>query len=408
MASLIAIRDLTIRDSPSFAGLCIGKLPMDAKVDGLPTAEPNWFQVTGGGPAGFVPFTYLRAENPPPPPMDDADRDAFCDVVTTAARDHEVELEYLMALAFAESDGINNDQAADSDAFGPFRLLPATWNALVATQGAAYGITNDMLFQWWQQPTFAAILTKANTAALASALDRPAHRPELYFAHRFGLDAARRLLLPGALAADFANALQAFPGRVAGTIATDGNGARRSVAQVVEALDERLRTGLDGATPFIDRQNPLRAGAAQPSATLNVKSLTVGQQPMAQRIIDAFAAGGFGKLQQACAVANADAESSLDPLKRGPKPPTVKEDSVGLFQLNRQGGLGTGCSVADLQDPNFNIDRVIKQLNRTARSFAAATTIEEAVRIFVEELERPADSKEAIGKRLPMAKNLLA
>lgn len=33
---------------------------------------------------------------------------------------------------------------------------------------------------------------------------------------------------------------------------------------------------------------------------------------------------------------------------------TDKEDSVGLFQLNRNGGLGKGYTVAELQDPETN------------------------------------------------------
>lgn len=33
---------------------------------------------------------------------------------------------------------------------------------------------------------------------------------------------------------------------------------------------------------------------------------------------------------------------------------TNREDSVGLFQLNRMGGLGTGYTVSQLQDPSLN------------------------------------------------------
>src|SRR5215472_12196352 len=84
--------------------------------------------------------------------------------------------------------------------------------------------------------------------------------------------------------------------------------------------------------------SPTSPGAAQ----LNLRALTELQVKMAQIIISAFAAAGFGKLQQVAALAAAQAESDLDPKSRNLDPP--REDSVGLFQCNRIGGEGSGFS----------------------------------------------------------------
>lgn len=41
---------------------------------------------------------------------------------------------------------------------------------------------------------------------------------------------------------------------------------------------------------------------------------------------------------------------------------TGREESVGLFQLNRMGGLGTGYSVGELKDPDFNATIAAKKM----------------------------------------------
>lgn len=41
---------------------------------------------------------------------------------------------------------------------------------------------------------------------------------------------------------------------------------------------------------------------------------------------------------------------------------TGREESVGLFQLNRMGGLGTGYSVGELKDPSFNATIAAKKM----------------------------------------------
>jgi uncharacterized protein (TIGR02594 family) len=143
------------------------------------------------------------------------------------------------------------------------------------------------------------------------------------------------------------------------------------------------------------------------SGKFNLSSLLSKAQPIAQLIVDTFAAAGFGVLQQAAALANAKAESNFDPNARSV---TSKEDSVGLFQLNRLVEPGSHYSVEQLQDPNINISAIIAKIGRGAiyESFVHATSLEEAVTIFVKHVEVPANIDAQIQKRLDIAQSLLA
>lgn len=123
---------------------------------------------------------------------------------------------------------------------------------------------------------------------------------------------------------------------------------------------------------------------------------------MANLIRTKFKAAGFSDAQAEGAVANARAESSLNPNAfngRG------GEESVGLFQMNRKGGLGKGHSIENLKDPNYNIDLAIAAAKKAPR-FQAAKTAEEATKAFMLEVERPKDqSVFAQAKRVALLNN---
>jgi hypothetical protein len=127
-----------------------------------------------------------------------------------------------------------------------------------------------------------------------------------------------------------------------------------------------------------------------------------GRDDIRDLILSRFASAGFGQIQQIAALANAMRESELDPKARNK---TTKEDSVGLFQLNRKGGLGTGKTVSFLKNPNNNIDLILSAANRVP-AFGLATTLAKAVSIFVHAIERPADKVGETKKRLKIAENL--
>jgi uncharacterized protein (TIGR02594 family) len=119
-------------------------------------------------------------------------------------------------------------------------------------------------------------------------------------------------------------------------------------------------------------------------------------------ILAAFAAAGYGRVQQIAALANAIDESGLDANQR-----TMPEDSVGLFQLRRFKGAGGNHSVAELQDPNLNI-QIIIAVARKIPAFGKATDLHDAVEQFVRHVEIPADPAGQTAKRFKTAQALIA
>lgn len=176
---------------------------------------------------------------------------------------------------------------------------------------------------------------------------------------------------------------------------------QKAIGGAAKKRTERIEAGKAERQFMDDPENP---GGPK---ILKIEKETTGKSPtkigkdaeaMKQLIYDKFIAAGFTPEQAQGAIANAIAESGLNPMARSPV--TEKEDSVGLFQLNRKGGVGTGHSVQDLQDPNKNIDLIIAAAKKSP-SFMAAKTADEATRTFMTTVERPADQSEnAQQKRL--------
>lgn len=90
-------------------------------------------------------------------------------------------------------------------------------------------------------------------------------------------------------------------------------------------------------------------------------------------------------------VVNAYAESRLRPRARNQ---TGLEDSVGLFQANRRGGLGQGYAVDQLSDPRFNTRLVLREVVRQGDAFEAlltsGATLAQLAAAFTLWVERPA------------------
>jgi uncharacterized protein (TIGR02594 family) len=136
---------------------------------------------------------------------------------------------------------------------------------------------------------------------------------------------------------------------------------------------------------------------------LNINSSMIpkGRKNIAMLIVSSFKNAGFGKFQQLAALANAIRESNLNPNAHN----TSDEDSVGLFQCNRNGGLGTGHPVSWLKEPQNNIVLIMNEANKYS-SFKNANTIEIAVEKFVYNVERPRDKPGETKIRIGIAKRL--
>lgn len=166
-----------------------------------------------------------------------------------------------------------------------------------------------------------------------------------------------------------------------------------------------------GKTPFPSSQiagirwldQPGAVGAVAIDGITLPPDIAPANRQFAGLILKAFAAAGYGRNQQIAALANAIGESKLNPKAHN----THGEDSVGLFQLNRNGGVGSGHSVERLKDPAFNTQLIIAEAGRFA-DFKKAADLHTAVDVFVRRVERPADKPGQVAKRFKIAQALIA
>jgi hypothetical protein len=206
-----------------------------------------------------------------------------------------------------------------------------------------------------------------------------------------------------------------------GSIVFDGNGrvvgmivaGSSTIGTVITPISAILRNAAWGThqLALVDRipvdaiGPPMPTPVALPSSgevgdmSLQLDWLTPSQRDVARQIIDAFQEAGLGVLHQAAALGNAVAESNLNPSARAL---TAKEDSVGLFQLNRRGGAGEGHSVEELMKIDVQCRIVLAAVTRL-EAFTGATSLDVAVDVFVRKFERPANPDAAVIKRQAIA-----
>ncbi len=385
------------------------------KVEKIADAENlGWIKVRvlGGAPReGFLP---LRALAPAGPPGPEIDQDQFFVAATLAARVFGTDNQYLYALANAQS-GVKNipSPVTGSDAFGPFQFSVARWADLVARFGAEENIIADDRSDPFEQVVLAARYSQTLADALKPALGRKLNLNELYLAYLLGEDGGRAVLTAGP-GTPVDTALQtrldaASAGKlVAGNPGILQQGGRpATLSQALDAAATALKPGLDEAAALDARLDPQPAPVA-PGA-LNFNSITTApERAMAQKIVDAFASAGFDTLRQAVAVATARKESGLIPGARN----TRNEDSVGLFQLNINGGRGAGHSAPELMDPDTNIGIAVAAARNPhdpfGRNLARANTLEQIVQAFVVDFENPKDKPQEISDVLRLVRPLLA
>jgi hypothetical protein len=176
------------------------------------------------------------------------------------------------------------------------------------------------------------------------------------------------------------------------------------------ALRQALQAALDATRPFVlaagaevlgDPQAPVTP-TGDSAAQINVAGLSASQQGSAKLIVSKFQSAGYGPIQQIAAVANAIAESSLNPKE---EVNNAQEHSVGLFQLNIKGGLGSGHTPAQLKDAATNIDIIINEAKKFD-AFKNATSLFSAVDVFVRNVEKPANPGNETQKRAKIADRL--
>jgi len=138
----------------------------------------------------------------------------------------------------------------------------------------------------------------------------------------------------------------------------------------------------------------------------NANKVVAQNQATADLIFNLAKKEGLSDIQATALVANSIQESSLNPGIKNFNP-SSRDDSVGLFQLNFNGGMGVdfanakGISIAEAKvlatNPTENASFIIAAAKR--KGFGSTRTAEEANRFLVKRVIRPGDQENEIRKR---------
>jgi hypothetical protein len=127
------------------------------------------------------------------------------------------------------------------------------------------------------------------------------------------------------------------------------------------------------------------------------------QRVVARKIEKRLRELGFSDNMIVGAIANAHAESRLNPSAVGDK-----GKSRGIFQLHKS-GLGKGMKQEDMHDITASIDRIAHAARKSKRLMNAEKTgasVEEHTRIFCEDIMRPSHKKKRSRQRVMSLNNL--
>jgi Phage tail lysozyme len=312
----------------------------------------------------------------------------------------------------------------DSPCIGPFGFSPDEWAANAAKPDFQVVFGTADITRWRAQAWIFAINALNRQLEMAKAMDRQPSMAQLLLGQILGTNAAvlaikspttsRDKLLEMAKAEavksgiDFAN----LSARDAGLLGADGAACLSTIEEKLQASLEAVR-GVVRSEVDIFIKTSLSMGEALPAGTVQVRLskelVDKGRQPIADMIAGKFAAQGYGPIAQIAAVANAIHESRLNPNAQN----LNGERSFGLFQLNQNGGVGTGFPEAELKDPARNIEIMLAEiakpyLKKSRTQFRTTTSLFEAVDIFVRRFERPADQTNEVNKRFKTALSLIA
>jgi hypothetical protein len=250
--------------------------------------------------------------------------------IANAAEATSVDFNFLLAQAQVESAMDPDARAATSSATGLYQFIESTWLGTVKKHGARFGLgdvadqieTTESGNAWVADPArreailalrndpqvaslMAAGLAEDNRASLMPVLGRQPSHGELYLAHFLGAGAAGRFL----------SELQADPSQSAATLfarpaaANRGifyapDGAPRSLAQVMDVIENKMGRALDRAS---DGRAPRYARADYGSGFGNAVPNAGSFTPVPYLIADeaVFGPGAGPTLTQAVAAAPA-------------------------------------------------------------------------------------------------------
>lgn len=373
-------------------------------------------------PEGWLPKSAIGDVDPPDAPVK---KNEFIEECAHQEQVFGVPGHYIAGIAQLRS-GINNNTTPQGEfgEIGLFRLTAAEWVADWDSEtNFGFKFKPADINDWRNQSTlFALMARRALDACQTAAKTRP-NSVELLLAQLIGGKAAASLKAAPATSVTAALAAVGDNDLSKGGLTRDQLVRRYSSllrdgansltgAQAFARIEAALVTALTATAaiipanlirPIADAKAPAPSTGNGTALNLDAKDIRPERKAVAQQIVQAFADKGFNVVQQAAALANAIAESGLNPQA---KAITDVESSFGLFQLNTRGGLGTHHEPADLVKAEVNIGIILNEALKVP-SFRAATTLAEAVSAFVTKIERPADPFGAIKNRTAIGQRLL-
>ncbi|MET4214566.1 phage tail tip lysozyme [Bradyrhizobium sp. LA2.1] len=345
--------------------------------------------------------------------------------------------DYVLALAFVESGMTNAGPAPPpSDGIGPLQVTTATWQEF-KTKGKPFSDIFDLRDRPSAQAYCAAYRMREDGRAIRAALPQGGGQTtvtllDVFHAYLTG-SAAVAVAIKNATAADKATAPDVFNAGLSRALVITifdklqklvlGSTQPANLGQLIELTKAALEAALQKAFDLIKVNAPDQLPPAPkekdpgdqiqlpqgpgnaPASNLNYSALRIPQKfrPFGDLIVARFSDAGYGRNHQVAAVANAIAESNLNPQAVA----GGGEQSFGLFQCNIHGGLGNGFTKDQLFDPDTNIAIILREAKRH-KDFADATTLEAAVEAFVRDIERPANAPVQVAKRITTAHKLIS
>lgn len=328
---------------------------------------------------------------------------------------------YLMTVAQLRSN-VSGSRIGDGPCIGPIGFSPEEWARNATQPDWSIAFSAAHITDWRAQLMVFAGMASTRQRAMAEGLFRQPSMAQLFLAQILGTEAAiMAISTPGTdVAALVAKAQETaetdktdpanLEGRDKALLSTDARTSLALIASQIDAALEASRGPVRSAVETAIAQTLARFGPARPVADINLESseIPAGRQAMAILIAEMFAKAGFGSIQQIAAIANAIAESDLDPDADN----LDGELSYGLFQLNQDGGVGAGFSAAELKNPQRNIEIMLAEIGKRyqddhRKRFIATTSLREAVEIFVYHFERPRDKPGETIERFEIAKTLI-
>lgn len=328
---------------------------------------------------------------------------------------------YLMAVAQLRSN-VSGRAIGDDGGFGPIGFSKQEWKLNAVQPDWKIEFAEGDITRWRAQMMVFAGMASTRQRALAGTLSRQPSMAELLLAQLLGTEAAAlAITTPATGLADILDAARQgaaaekidaanLDGRDKPLLSTDGKTSLDLIASRVDAALEASRGQVRQEVDKVIAKLKESFGPALPVAGIDLNSpdIPAAHRGMASLIAQSFAAAGFGAIQQIAAIANAIAESGLNPAAEN----LNGERSFGLFQLNQNGGVGTGFPAAELKDPKRNIEIMLGEIGKPhqrshRQRFMAATSLLEAVEIFVHHFEKPQDKAGETTKRFRIAQTLI-